>query len=77
MTLAGTVRTAFSYCIGEDSIHPLTGDLVEHTVELAHCDGFGVEDVGVYLIVALVLEGGQGVAEDVVSLGLTTTSRTN
>lgn len=47
--------------------------LIELAVELAHLDGFGVEDVSVDFGLALVGEGGHCAGEDFVGLGLATT----
>ncbi len=57
MALACTIRATLPYCIGKNTVHPFVSDLVEHTVELANCNRFWVESVGIYLVVALVLKG--------------------
>jgi hypothetical protein len=57
MALACTIRATLPYCIGKNTVHPLARDLVEHTVELTHCYRFWVEDMGIYLVIALVLKG--------------------
>lgn len=58
--LTRPILAAFPHRIGEHTIDPLPCSLVKHAVELAHCDGFGVEHAGVDFVVTVVLEGCEG-----------------
>lgn len=54
--LTGSVFAAFSDCVSQDTINPLSCGLVEHSVQLSHRNGFRIQNPRVDLVVSVVLQ---------------------
>lgn len=77
MLLSGPIRTTLPHGVSQHSIDPLSTGFVEHAVQLAHGDGFGVEHMGVDFVEAFCFQGGEGSFEGFVRSCLASSCRTH